>query len=185
MSDVYNNRRAFFADYGTMSLVVASDNGAEVEVEVAAIKGVSIAPKFEHVSLFGMERVTRAAVAKHSLTVDVSMEVAMWNPDNDIVLQGVMLGHFQTGSPVTEANINNPAYKNKVARFKITSEMIDTDAARKVVLVASDVYFESVPYEMKEHEFISRALSGTGKSVTKSTYSSADGGATWVLMANV
>lgn len=183
MADAYLGRRAFFADYGTMTLTVASDNGTKAEVPVAAIKGVSITPKYEHVSLFGMERVTRAAVAKHSLTVDVSMEVAMWDPDNDIVLQGVMLGHFATGSPITEDNINDPAWKNKVARFQITSEMIDTDAERKVVLVASDVYFESVPYEMKEHEFISRSLSGTGKSVSKQTYQKVN--SAWVLMANV
>lgn len=183
MADAYLNRRAFFADYGTMSLTVASDDGSESTVEVAAIKGVSIAPKFEHVSLYGMERVTRVAVAKHSLAVDVSMEVAMWNPDNDSILKGVMLGHFAVASPITEENINDPAWKNKVARFTITAEMIDTDAERKVVLTATDVYFESVPYEMKEHEFISRSLSGTGKAVDKKTYQKSGGA--WVLMPNV
>ena len=94
MADVYNNRRAFFANYGEMSLVIADDTGADsTEVKVAALKGISITPKFEHVTLFGMERVTRAAVAKHSLSVDVSIEVAMWDPESDIILQGVLLGH--------------------------------------------------------------------------------------------
>jgi hypothetical protein len=47
------------------------------------------------------------------------------------------------------------------------------------VLVASDVYFESVPYEMKENEFISRNLSGTGKSVYVTTYKRATTSAEW------
>jgi hypothetical protein len=58
-------------------------------------------------------------------------------------------------------------------------EMIETDALRKVVLVASDVYFESVPYEMKENEFISRNLSGTGKSVYVTTYKRATTSDQW------
>jgi len=182
MADMYNDRRAFFADYGAMTLTVASDDGTFPEVQVAALKGVSITPKFEHVSLYGMERVTRAAVAKHSLAVDVSMEVAMWNPDSDIILQGVLLGHISGASPITEANINDAAWKNKVARFTISMDMIDTDAQRKVTVTASDVYFESVPYEMKEHEFITRNLSGTGKSVSVARYIT-DGSGGWTLQS--
>lgn len=177
MADTYNGRSAFFANYGTMTMTVASYQGANINplqpkatVEVAALKGISIIPKFEHVTLYGMERVTRAAVAKHSLNVDVSVEVAMWNPDSDHILKGVLLGRYDPASPVTRENINEPKWKNKVARFDITMEMLETDALRKVVLVASDVYFESVPYEMKENEFISRNLSGTGKSVYVTTY---------------
>lgn len=167
MADVYNDRRAFFADYGTMSVYIQADDGSTSEVQVAAIKGVTVTPKFEHVSLYGMERVTRAAVAKHSLAVDVTLEVAMWNPDSDVILQGVLLGHYGgTASYIDENRINDAQWKNKVARFNISAEMIDTDALRKVIVTASDVYFESVPYEMKEHEFISRNLTGTGKSVS-------------------
>ncbi len=166
MADVYNNRRAFFANYGTMTLVIADDTGADsTEVKVAALKGISITPKFEHVTLFGMERVTRAAVAKHSLAVDVSIEVAMWDPESDIILQGVLLGH-EDDSDITEDLINNSEWKNKVARFNITMAMLDTDGEKTVTLTAEDVYFESVPYEMKENEFISRNLTGTGASVS-------------------
>ena len=175
MADAYNDRRAFFANYGTMSMTVASYNEDTVvgnaTVEVAALKGISIVPKFEHVTLFGMERVTRAAVAKHSLSIDVSVEVAMWNPDSDHILKGVLLGRYDPASAVNKANMNDTKWKNKVARFNLSMDMIDTDALRKVTLVASDVYFESVPYEMKENEFISRNLTGTGKSVNVTTYS--------------
>ena len=44
--------------------------------------------------------------------------------------------------------------------------MLDTDGEKTVTLKAEDVYFESVPYEMKENEFISRNLTGTGASVS-------------------
>lgn len=179
MADVYNNRRAFFANYGSMSLAVASDDATNPEVEVAALKGVSITPKYEIVTLYGMERVTRAAVAKHSLSVDVSMEVAMWNPDTDMILKGVLLGHYNAASAISEANINSVEYKNKVALFKISMDMIDTDALRKVTVTASDVYFESVPYELKENEFISRALTGTAKSMDVKLYSRASVSDSW------
>jgi len=184
MADTYEGRSAFFANYGSMTMTVASYTGTTAKgtatVEVAALKGISITPKFEHVTLYGMERVTRAAVAKHSLNVDVSVEVAMWNPDSDHILKGVLLGRYDPASPVNKTNINDPRWKNKVARFDISMEMIETDALRKVVLVASDVYFESVPYEMKENEFISRNLSGTGKSVYVTTYKRATTSDQWV-----
>ena len=184
MADVYEGRRAFFANYGAMTMTVASYTGSvsngTATVEVAALKGISIVPKFEHVTLFGMERVTRAAVAKHSLAIDVSVEVAMWNPDSDHILKGVLLGRYDPASAVNKTNMNDPRWKNKVARFNLSMDMIDTDALRKVTLVASDVYFESVPYEMKENEFISRNLTGTGKSVFVTTYSRATTADQWV-----
>jgi hypothetical protein len=183
MADAYNGNRAFFANYGSMTLQVASDTSFTT-VPAAAIKGVGMTPKAEHVVLFGMERLTRAAVAKHTLTVDVTLEYAMWDPDNDYVMQGVLLGHLATGSGITEANINDPLWKNKVCLFNITSEMIDTDALRKVVLVASDVYFESVPWEMKENEFISRSLSGTAKVIEKTTYKRTATSEAWVLVGS-
>ena len=183
MADTYEGRSAFFANYGSMTMTVASYTGTTANgtatVEVAALKGISITPKFEHVTLYGMERVTRAAVAKHSLNVDVSVEVAMWNPDSDYILKGVMIGRYDPASAVNKTNINEARWKNKVARFNISMEMIETDALRKVVLTASDVYFESVPYEMKENEFISRNLTGTGKSVYVTTYKRASTSDTW------
>lgn len=183
MADVYNGRRAFFANYGSMNLVASvGDYTVASPVPVAALKGVSIVPKFEHVSLYGMERVTRAAVAKHSLSVDVSMEVAMWDPDNDFILKGVLLGHIDPASVISEDNMNDPLWKNKVNYFDITMEMIDTDALRKVVVTASDVYFESVPYELKENEFISRNLSGTGKSMYIATYKRTTTSGSWDLV---
>ena len=184
MADTYGGRSAFFANYGSMTMTVASYTGTTANgtatVEVAALKGISITPKFEHVTLYGMERVTRAAVAKHSLNVDVSVEVAMWNPDSDHILKGVLLGRYDPASAVNKTNINEARWKNKVARFNISMEMIETDALRKVVLVASDVYFESVPYEMIENEFISRNLSGTGKSVYVTTYKRATTQDSWM-----
>ena len=89
----------------------------------------------------------------------------MWDPESDIILQGVLLGH-EDDSDITEDLINNSEWKNKVARFNITMAMLDTDGEKTVTLKAEDVYFESVPYEMKENEFISRNLTGTGASVS-------------------
>lgn len=57
MADTYEGRSAFFANYGSMTMTVASyknytDPNGTATVEVAALKGISITPKFEHVTLY-------------------------------------------------------------------------------------------------------------------------------------
>src|SRR5574343_703394 len=114
---------SFFANYG--QLQVASTDGTNV-VSIAAIKGVEMSPEFEHVELYGMEEVTRADVAKHSLKVKVNLKYAKWDPTADTIMQGVLLGDFNRGVTdvaITKTNINDVSYKNKVALFKVTATM--------------------------------------------------------------
>ncbi len=77
--------KSFFANYG--QLQVASTDGTNV-VSIAAIKGVEMSPEFEHVELYGMEEVTRADVAKHSLKVKVNLKFAKWDPAADMIMAG-------------------------------------------------------------------------------------------------
>lgn len=154
---------SFFANYG--QLQVASTDGTNV-VPIAAIKGVEMTPEFEHVELYGMEEVTRADVAKHSLKVKVNLKYAKWDPDADYIMNSIILGDFNRGVAdvdITKANINAVDYKNKVALFKVTATMYTTDRTRKVTATAHNVYFTGVPWQFNENEFIVRDLTGTAE----------------------
>ena len=154
---------SFFANYG--QLQVASTDGTNV-VSIAAIKGVEMTPEFEHVELYGMEEVTRADVAKHSLKVKVNLKYAKWDPTADTIMQGVLLGDFNRGVTnvaINKTNINTVDYKNKVATFKVTATMYTTDRTKYVTATAHNVYFTSIPYQFNENEFIVRDLTGTAE----------------------
>ena len=138
--------KSFFANYGQL-LVASNDAGLSSPVSIAAIKGVELSPEFEHVELYGMEEVTRADVAKHSLKVKVSLKFAKWDPEADTIMAGVLLGDFYRGASGTEvnkANINTVDYKNHVATFNIVATMYTTDRSHKVTATAYNVYFTSI-----------------------------------------
>lgn len=134
-----------------------------------------MSPSYEHVELYGMEDVTRLAVAKHSLKVKVSFKYAMWDPSVDTILNYWMTGGGTTGDftvdDTTTTGINAPGNKNKVALFTISASVNPADSSTLYYCVnAHDVYFEGVPFGLTQNEFIVRDLSGTAKfiSITKS-----------------
>ena len=138
-----------------------------------------MSPSFEHVELYGMESVMRKAVAKHSLKVKVTCKYAMWDPSSDAILNYVMTGGATPGSFTADdtavSGLDAPANKNNVALFTITASVNPSDSqALYLSYTAHDVYFEGVPFNMTQHEFITRDLSGTAKYITVAT-----GGGTW------
>lgn len=154
---------------------VAAGSVAADSITVAALKGVDMSPSFEHVELYGMESVMRAAVAKHSLKVKVSCKYAMWDPAADTILNWVMTGgstteDFTAGTAET-TGLDNEANKNKVGLFTMSASVRPADSNTLYYTVtAHDIYFEGVPFALTENEFIVRDLSGTAKfiSITKS-----------------
>lgn len=154
--------KSWFADSAT--LTIASTTGAN-PTTVAVLKGVEITPAFEIVELYGMESVKRRAVAKHSLKVDVSVTYAMWDPDADYILWSFLNGDFAT-TATTGVN-DNAGNRNKNALFQIVATVKDTETLTDTLTITcDDVYFESVPFAMTEHEFIVRDLKGTASDIT-------------------
>lgn len=130
-----------------------------------------MSPSFEHVELYGMESVMRAAVAKHSLKVKVSFKYAMWDPAVDTILNWVMTGGATTGDFTADTTavtgVDAAANKNAVALFTITATIHPADSTTQYYAVtAHDVYFEGVPFAMTENEWIVRDLSGTAKFIS-------------------
>jgi len=149
--------KSWFADSAT--LTIADSTGGN-PTTVAVLKGVEITPSFEIVELYGMESVKRRAVARHTFKVEVSVTYAMWDPDADYILWSFLKGSFATTA--TTGVDDTACNRNKNALFQIVATVKDTEACTDTItLTCSDVYFESVPFSMTEHEFISRDLKGT------------------------
>lgn len=134
---------AFFANSATLSIDGES---------VAVLKGFEITPKFEIVELYGMEKLTRQAVARHSQKCDVSCKYAAWATSSAFMTKWIAQATGNT--------------KNTCGLFTVTAIIKDTTGAQTLTMTASSVYFDSVPYAFSENEFMVRDLKGTAKGYT-------------------
>lgn len=129
---------------------------------VAALKGVTIEPKYETAELYGMEDLRVAARARHSLKVAVSVKYAKWDATNDTVFNTVI------GTDFDSATKNIPAMFTMTATFR-SMPATAGETQQTQVYTISDIIFEGVPINMNENEFIVRELSGTGRMATVAT----------------
>jgi hypothetical protein len=84
----------------------------------------------------------------------------MWDPAADYILWSFLSGEFATtaATQVDDTDDN----RNRNALFQIVATVKDTETGtHTITLTCEDVYFESVPFSLTEHEFISRDLKGT------------------------
>lgn len=150
---------AWFANSGTLTVTIGATT-----FSVAALQNVSFTPKYETVPLYGMESTHRKAVARHSLSVDVKFKYAMWNPDADIILGSVLNGEYLSPTGVA-TDADTAGLRSKLAVFNVVATQIDSTRARQVTATAYNVYFDSLPWEMTQNEWIVRDLTGVGESV--------------------
>ncbi len=154
---------AFFANSASMELL----SGATA-VGCAVLKNVKMTPKFAHSPLFGMESATRQAIAKYQHEVEVNFKYAMWDPQNDYVFGSFLAG--QTGYKSQPATLwDDAAHRNQVATFNITATVYDHTRSVMMVATVFGVYFESIPFEFTENEWMTRDLTGTGAYMEWST----------------
>jgi len=162
---------AWFANSGTLGIDGMGSGSFGTTLYVGALKGVEMSPSFEHAELYGMERLERRAVAKHTLKVKVSCKYAMWDAMTDAMLAYIMTGGASTSTAWTTGTdatvgMNSAANKNTAALFSITAVVYSADRLQHFTLKAHEVYFEGVPYALTENEFITRDLSGTASYIT-------------------
>lgn len=157
-----NNTKAWFADSAVLTVYATS--GAN-PIPVAILQECEFTPSFEHVELYGMESIKRQAVAKHSMKVTVSAKFGAWDPTKDYMMWSILNGNFTTTS-TTGVN-DGGTYRNKEALFMIQAVVTEsTDAASKLTITATDVYFTELPFKLTQHEFIIRDFKGTASDVT-------------------
>ena len=147
-------------------------NSAQLEVTiggticpVAALRNVTMTPHYEVAELYGMESTHRKAACKYQLSVDVKCEYAMWDSDTDYIMASFLNGAY-LASPTTAVatDADTAGYRAKCALFNITATVYDTTRAKYKTATVYNVYFNEVPDELRENEYITRNLTGKGES---------------------
>ena len=150
----------FFGNRGTIAVVATT--GSPSTQTLAVVKGVEINVTFEHVELYGMSSILRADVAKHSAKVEVSIKYAKFDPT---VSSSTFFPYWilnPTGSSSPSGTIED---SNTEKLFTVTATWNGT-GGRIMKAVITNVYFESLPLPMPEHDFVVLDLKGYGDGIT-------------------
>jgi len=132
---------------------------------VAALKNVTMTPRYEVAELYGIESTHRKAACKYQLSVDVKCEYAMWDTAADFILSSFLAGGYAASPTSTAATDADAAgYRAKCALFNITATVYDSTRAKYKTATVYNVYLNEVPDELRENEFITRNLTGKGES---------------------
>ena len=141
-------------------------NIGATECPVAALRNVTFTPHYEIAELYGMESTHILGRAKYQLSVDVKCEYSMWDSQTDYILSSFLNGAYLASPTSTAAtDADTAGYRAKCAVFNITATVYDTTRAKYFTATVYNVYFNDVPFELRENEFITRALAGKGESV--------------------
>jgi hypothetical protein len=151
----------WFADSAQLLITDTASGNA---IPVAILQEVEFTPSFEHVELYGMESVTRQAVAKHSMKVGVTAKFGAWDASKDYIMWSVLNGAFTT-SATTGVN-DGAANRNRVAQFIMTATVTNWNGTATFTATATGVYFTDIPFKLTQHEFIIRDLKGTASDLS-------------------
>ncbi len=127
---------------------------------VGILKNVTITPHFEEAELYGIGSVLRQDIARYGFYVDVTAEVASWDPTE--TLTGTWLYGEAGGSTLQDTTTSTTV--------TVTATLKDTAGNSNLTIVVEEVYFPEMPLEGRENEFITRNLKGKGSDFTL-TYS--------------
>lgn len=131
---------------------------------VAVIKGIEATASYDVEELYGMDSIIRADVAKHTLSVEVSISAAKFDPTLTEGL-GNIFGLTMAGdeSGTTASTFTDT---NAVAVFDVVFTARGTGAAYDTQITVTDVYFEGLPFPRPENGFTVFELSGKGSNWT-------------------
>jgi len=148
-------------------------NIGATECPVAALRNVSFTPGYEIAELRGIETTHILARAKYNYKVDVRCEYAMWDTETDYILSSFMNGaYLASPTSTTATDADTAGYRSKCALFTLTATIYDTSRAKYLTATIYNVSFPEIPMELNENSYMSRALAGTGESISY-MYSSA------------
>lgn len=135
-------------------------------VPVGALKNVKFIPRFKFTELRGMETIYRHCVSKYDYEVDVEFSYAMWDSNADILLWSFLKGDNVADTTDVGTVDDTANYRSKCALFNIEATINDTTGASTITATVYNVYFKEIPVELIENEYISRACTGKGKSIS-------------------
>lgn len=132
---------------------------------VAALKNVTMTPRYEVAELYGIESTHIKARAKYQLSVDVRCEYAMWDSASDFILSSFLNGGYAASPTSGVATDNDSAgWRSKCALFNITATVYDSTRAKYKTATVYNVHFNEISDELAEDSFITRNLTGKGES---------------------
>lgn len=141
--------KGWFANSAAISL-----NGATV----GALRNVKMTPQNEVTDIYGLGSILREKAVRHTFSVDVGVEFAMWDSSADDILEGFIAG--------STSGDGSTADNNTVGLFTIIATIKSHDGSNTMTMTASSVYFSNISVEVRENEWISRNLTGKGKTLT-------------------
>jgi hypothetical protein len=128
---------------------------------IAVLKGVEVTPRFEIQELYGMDSIIRQDVAKHTTKVEFKIKYAKFDPDPTADWAQYII--HPTAAPdgtIEDTNVVNVNY----AIITLTS------GTSNLELMLRNVYFEGLPFNLSENDFIVRDLSGVADSMSVRYY---------------
>ena len=149
-------------DYFGDSIAVTYEIAGGAALTIAILKGVKISAEPEHIELYGQETVFREDVARVKQKVAVSAKFAKFHPE----VLGKILGTEEADKDIdgeveagtTRASITD---SNVVPLFDLTGTVTGKNGETYDAKV-TNVYWEAVPWEAPENDFMMPDLTGFG-----------------------
>jgi len=160
----------FFANAAEIT-IIEDPEGDPAEYVVGIAKGCEINVTFEHVELYGFKHIGRQGVSKHTAKVEVSISSAAFDPEFGA---GVSAAYALTLDPDDEKGALDDVTiidTTRVALMNIRGEFVSDDATagevggNAVRLLVKNVYWESLPFNATENEYITLELTGYGDDI--------------------
>ncbi len=129
---------------------------------VGVAKGCEANVTFEHEELYGMGSIIRQGVSKHTARVEVSVSSAMFDPNLDAGFSKAY-GLVLNGGTSKSTSINDT---NRVATMEVSGVFTADDGTTQVEIIIHSVYWESLPFNATENEYVVNELSGFGSQIT-------------------
>ncbi len=128
---------------------------------IAVTKGVEITTTFEHEELYGMDSVLRQDVAKHTASIDFKLSYASFNPDPAAAWEMDIIKPSGGYGTVGDSNTVYVPY--------VIINVLDTTTNYEEIML-KNVYFESLPTNLAENDYIVRELTGKASDIRFKTY---------------
>ena len=128
---------------------------------VAVLKGVEITTAFEHEELYGMDSALRQDVAKHTTGIEFKVSHAKFNPDPAAGWEMDILKPAGGDGSTSDVNTVFSPY--------VILTVLDTSTTYQEIIL-KNVYFEGLPTNLPENDYIVRELNGKGSDIRFRSY---------------
>ena len=154
---------AWFANSAALTVTTGATT-----TTLAALKNVSFNPHFDVTELYAVGGIHRVALSRSNYYVDFKCAYAMWDSSAESLLSSYLAGGYlgtpDANSVATDENLSGQ--REKVATMDITITVNDSSSAKKMTATIYSCYFNDIPFEADEGQFISRNLTGKGESMS-------------------